>query len=80
MGSTPNNITTTETPPLNVSNAQSNAQQNKDKHRTPQPMGSTPNNITTTETPPLNGQQPKPQGGLNSFYCIVADRKHSSTY
>ena len=54
---------------------QSNAQQNKDKHRTTTTNGKhTKQRSTTTEPPPYNGQQPKPSRGLNAFnwYQIFA--------
>ena len=48
---------------------QRNAQQNIEQSQNPT-MGVTINNeSTTTEPPALNGQQPKPLGGLNAFYC-----------
>ena len=48
--------------------AQSNAYQNKDKHRTPIMKSTLNNRSTTKESPPQKGQQPKQRGwGINAF-------------
>ena len=57
--------------------AQSNAYQNKDKHRTPIMRSTLNNRSTTRESSPQNGQQPKQRGwGLK---CILRSFEYLSS-